>query len=129
MADDVDRLAGEFALGALQHRFEIQGAPVRPGGLEALEGCRPRFADATVVVGHDIQAVGEQVVGEAKVVAAAHRGGGADDHHRALWIRLGMAPGKAAEHDAVGRGLLEAFAGATGRFDSGVAGGWLFGRG
>ena len=75
----VHRLAGKLAPGIGQHRLEILLAPVHPGRLEAAHRRRPRFADAAIVVGQHIEAVAVQVFGEARVIAAAHRGRGVDD--------------------------------------------------
>lgn len=103
----VHRLTWEMRCRMRQHGFKIQPAPVAPGGLETTQRRRPGFADATVVVGQHIAAVGEQVVGKAGVIAAAYRRGSVDDHQRALGVRLGVAPAEAAEAVSVGRGVAK----------------------
>ena len=65
VADHINRLLRILTLGALEHRLEIQRAPIGPRGLQPFDRCRTGFADATVVIGDDIEAVGEQVIGEA----------------------------------------------------------------
>ncbi|MCY1173358.1 hypothetical protein D9M73_135140 [compost metagenome] len=111
VADHIDRLLWELTLCALEHRLEIQRSPIGPRGLKTLERCRPRLADAAVVIGDDIEAVGEQVVGEARVVATTDRGGGIDDHDRASGVPRRVSPGEAAEDETIRGGFLERFAG------------------
>ncbi len=111
VADHIDRLLGEFALSALEHRLEIQRAPIGPRGLKPLERCWPRLADAAVVIGDDIEAVGEQVVGKARVMATTDRGGGVDDNDRTSGVLSRVSPGEAAEDETVRGGFLERFAG------------------
>lgn len=100
-------LAGETLGRMRQHRFEIQTAPVAPRCLETAQRNRAGFADATVVVGQHIAALGKQVVGKAGIVSAAYRSGRVDDHQRALGVRLGVTPAEAAEAVAIGCGLAK----------------------
>ncbi|MNQ99903.1 hypothetical protein D3C85_1156560 [compost metagenome] len=111
VADHIDRLLWELTLCALEHRLEIQRSPIGPRGLKTLERCRPRLADAAVVIGDDIEAVDEQVVGEARVVATTDRGGGIDDHDRTSGVPRRVSPGEATEDKAVCSGFLERFTG------------------
>ncbi|MNO79729.1 hypothetical protein D3C76_709080 [compost metagenome] len=110
MTDHIDRLTGKFTLCALEHRLEVQGPPIGPGRLKCFHRCGPRFADAAVVIGDDIEAVGKQVIGEARVVSAAHRGGGVDDDDCSGRVLIRLSPGEAAKDETVGGGLLERFA-------------------
>ena len=75
-----------------------------------LSATRARLANATVVISDDVETVGEQIVGEAQVVAAANRGGGVDDDTGRAASLTGMSPSEAAKDEAVCGGLLERFA-------------------
>ncbi len=102
--DHVDRLAGKGRRGVTQHRLGIALAPVEPARLEPRQHRRARFADAAVVVDDRIAAVAMQPGREAEVVAAAHRGGRVDHHHRARRERIGrrgLTPDEAADRITV----------------------------
>src|SRR5690606_10251973 len=64
-------------------------------------------ADAAIVVGDDVPAMLVQILGKARVVAAAHRGGRIDDGQRArAGVPWGMAPLEPAERVAICCGNL-----------------------
>ncbi len=107
VTDHIDRLAGKLTLYALEHRLEVQGAQSDHDAFESFQRRGPRFADAAVVIGDDIEAVGKQVIGEARVVSAADRGSGVDDDHCPGGVLPRMSPGEAAEDETVGGSLLE----------------------
>src|ERR1700744_2172644 len=69
-------------LSMAQRRFEIELTPVNPSGAEAAQRIRPRFADASIVIGDDIHAIRKKRGGKTGIVPTAHGGRGIDDDHR-----------------------------------------------
>src|SRR5690606_13794672 len=79
-------------------------------GPKTAQGSPARFADAAVVVGQDVPALCVQIVGESRIVPAAHRGRGIDDGHRERSAaRSRMAPLAAPQGVAVGCGDDDGF--------------------
>ena len=115
--DDIDGLAGVARDDMLQDGFDIALPPIDIAGVDGPQVGRTRGADAPVVESDDIAAPGEQVFGEAMVVARLDRGGRGDDDDVAPVGLAAVAPFGGAQRVLVGGDRQE------------VAGRGLFGHG
>ena len=105
--DDLAGVAGGAFSALAGVRGEVEAAPVEIVHAKALEAAGRGVADAAVVEGQHVDALGRDVLGKSLVEALWHRGGTADHEVGARWRGGVVAPGR--QRIAVGGVQGEAF--------------------